>query len=79
MKVRFQNPTVASKCQSTIYAITPESIVLEERIVGLYQGNTNVNVFFFFLIFFLRNFDSHSWQVTVSLMNGLYSHLMDLC
>ena len=77
MKVRFQNPTVASKCQSTIYAITPESIVLEERIVGLYQGNTNVNVFFFDI--FSAQLDSHSWQVTVSLMNGLYSHLMDLC
>ena len=36
MKVRFQNPAVASRYHSTIHAIT--SIVREERFVGLYKG-----------------------------------------
>jgi len=36
VKVRFQNPAVASKYHSTIHAIT--SIVREERFVGLYKG-----------------------------------------
>ena len=38
-----------------------------------------MNVFSFFFDIFSAQLDSHSWQVTVSLMNGLFSHLMDLC
>jgi len=36
VKVRFQNPAIASRYHSTIHAIT--SIVREERFVGLYKG-----------------------------------------
>ncbi|KAF8815430.1 carnitine/acyl carnitine carrier [Phlegmacium glaucopus] len=36
VKVRFQNPVVASKYHSTIHAIT--TIVREERFIGLYKG-----------------------------------------
>jgi len=39
VKVRFQNPAVASKYHSTIHAIT--TIVREERFVGLYKGITS--------------------------------------
>jgi hypothetical protein len=49
VKVRFQNPAVASKYHSTIHAIT--SIVREERFTGLYKGIMAplVNVLFGFL------------------------------
>ena len=68
MKVRFQNPAVASKYHSTIHAIT--SIVREERFVGLYKGIMAplVNDFFGFP---KRRRLKFEWQATVALMNGL--------
>lgn len=39
VKVRFQNPDIASKYKSTLHAIT--TIIKEENISGLYKGITS--------------------------------------